>query len=146
MQINIINGPNLNFLGKRETDVYGLKSFETYIEELKKKYSNITLSYFQSNSEGEIIDEIQKSEIEKINGIILNAGAYTHYSLAIRDAIKSVSIQVVEVHISNIFSREKFRQKSVISDVCTGIISGFGLFSYDLAIEFFQKSKENYFL
>lgn len=142
MQIKIINGPNLNLIGNREKEIYGTKSFEKYIEELKSKYLSINLLYFQSNSEGEIIDEIQKSEIEKNNGIILNAGAYSHYSIAIRDAIKSVSIQIIEVHISNIFAREIFRHNSVISEVCVGIISGFGLFSYDLAIKFFEKSKE----
>ncbi|MBN2892427.1 MAG: type II 3-dehydroquinate dehydratase [Bacteroidales bacterium] len=139
MKLKIINGPNLNLLGNRETNIYGDISFENYLKQLQEKFKKAEIFYFQSNSEGEIITEIQDSEKDETNGIILNAAAYSHYSIAIRDAIKSISIPVVEVHISNIFSREKFRHKSVISAVCKGIISGFGLISYDLAIQSFIK-------
>ena len=134
MKIKIINGPNLNFLGHRETDIYGDISFEQYFSKIKKKFSDNEFSFIQSNIEGEIISEIQNSKIENIDAIILNAAAYTHYSIAIRDSILSVKIPVIEVHISNIFSREKFRHKSVISSVCKGVISGFGLKSYELAV------------
>lgn len=136
MTLKIINGPNLNLLGKREPEIYGTKTFEKYLANLSAKYAQINLEYFQSNYEGAIIDQLHKSYTENIKGIIINAGAYTHYSLAIRDAISSINIQVVEVHISNIFKREEFRHTSVISSVCSGIISGFGLYSYDLAIDF----------
>ncbi len=142
MKIKIINGPNLNLLGKREPEIYGNLSFEQYFEKLTKQYANIELTYFQSNSEGAIIDQLHKYFRRDITGIILNAGAYTHYSIAIRDAIKAIETPVTEVHISNIFSRDEFRRKSVISDVCIGIISGFGLFSYNLAIEYFMKNSK----
>lgn len=137
MKVKIINGPNLNLLGIREPHIYGNQSFEDYFETLKKKYQNLELLYFQSNHEGEIIDELHKSIKDKTDGIIINAGAYTHYSYAIRDAIKAIMISCVEVHISNIHQREKFRSKSVISEVCQGTISGFGLMSYQLALDFF---------
>ena len=138
-QIKIINGPNLNLLGKREPEIYGSKSFCDYLDELRKKYQDTEIKYFHSNTEGNIVDELQISYRDETEGIVLNAGAYTHYSIAIRDAIKALEIPVVEVHISNIFKREEFRHHSVISDVCVGIISGFGLFSYDLAIEYLLK-------
>lgn len=134
MKIKIINGPNLNLLGQRETNIYGNENFENYFKKLKNKFPTIDLTYFQSNIEGELISEIQKSNSDNYNAIILNAAAYTHYSIGIRDAIKAIKIPVVETHISNIFSREKFRHKSVISGVCVAVISGFGLKSYDLAI------------
>jgi len=137
MKLKIINGPNLNLLGKREPSIYGKMNFEDYFEKLKEKYKTIEIEYYQSNIEGEIINEIQKSITENIDGVIINAGAYSHYSYAIRDAIKSTDITFIEVHISNIFNREDFRKKSVISEVCKGIISGLGLKSYQLAIEFF---------
>ncbi len=134
-RILIINGPNLNLLGKRETSVYGDKSFEEYFVDLKKKFAHLELEYFQSNIEGELIDEIQKSNH---HGIILNAGGYTHTSVAIRDAISAVKAPVVEVHISNITARESFRHASMISPVCAGCIFGFGLGSYDLALNYFN--------
>lgn len=134
MKIKIINGPNLNLLGQRETNIYGNENFDNYFKKLKNKFPTIDLTYFQSNIEGELISEIQKSNSDNYNAIILNAAAYTHYSIGIRDAIKAIKIPVVETHISNIFSREKFRHKSVISGVCVAVISGFGLKSYDLAI------------
>ncbi|MBN2664441.1 MAG: type II 3-dehydroquinate dehydratase [Bacteroidales bacterium] len=139
MRIKIINGPNLNMIGTRETDIYGTTDMLEFLYKLKAEYSKNEFTIFQSNHEGEIIDELQKSISEKINGIILNAGALTHYSIAIRDAISSINIPVIEVHISNIFAREEFRKKSVISDVCVGIISGFGLYSYDMAIRYLCK-------
>ncbi len=137
MKLIIINGPNLNLLGQREPEIYGKMSFEKYLESLKNDFNKIQISYFHSNSEGEIIDCIHKAYFEKFDGIILNAGAYSHYSYAIRDAVSSVNIPVVEVHLSNVFSREEFRQKSVLSEVCTGVILGFGLKSYELAIRSF---------
>jgi 3-dehydroquinate dehydratase-2 len=133
MKIVIINGPNLNLLGKREPEVYGNTSFEDYIIDLKEKHATISLSYYQSNIEGEIITKIQEVGFE-YDGIILNAGAYTHTSIGIADAIKAVTTPVIEVHISNTFSREDFRHKSYISPNVKGIIIGFGLKSYDLAI------------
>ncbi len=136
MILKIINGPNLNLTGKRLTDIYGNTSLEKFFDYLKKKYSSIKLSFFQSNNEGKIIDEIQKTENDNTTAIIINAGAYSHYSFAIRDAIESTNKETIEVHISNIFSREEFRKNSVLSEVCTGIISGFSLFSYELAIIF----------
>lgn len=136
MKIIIINGPNLNLLGKRETSVYGDKSFEDYFEELKMSFKGIELFYFQSNIEGELINKIHETGYS-FDGIILNAGAYTHTSIALADAISSIQTPVIEVHISNIFKREKFRQKSYIATVCKGSISGFGLKSYDLAIQSF---------
>lgn len=142
MKIQIINGPNLNLLGKREPEVYGHQSFEEYFEGLKKIYSNIELSYFQSNIEGEIINKIHEVGFE-YNGIILNAGAYTHTSIAIGDAIKAVPSPVVEVHISNVYAREEFRHHSHISSSCKGIISGFGMHSYKLAIKALQEIEQD---
>jgi 3-dehydroquinate dehydratase II len=136
MKILIINGPNLNLLGVREREIYGDLSFEEYFDELKDAYFDIELTYFQSNHEGEIIDKLQKKGFDS-DGIIINAGALTHTSIAIRDAIKSIKTPVVEVHISNIFAREDFRQNSYLAGVCKGIISGFGLESYALAIDSF---------
>ena len=134
MKIQIINGPNLNLLGTRETDVYGNTSFSEYLNELKADYPTLQIDYFQSNIEGEIIDKIQETGFA-YNGIILNAGGYTHTSVAIRDAIKAVSTPVIEVHISNIYAREEFRHHSMISAVCAGVIAGFGMNSYRLAID-----------
>jgi len=134
MQINIINGPNLNLLGKREPEKYGHSSFEVYLLVLKKRFPDISFEYFQSNIEGEIIDEIQKRGFSS-DGIILNAGGYTHTSVAIADAIASVKAAVVEVHITNIAAREDFRHVSLIGRNCAGSISGFGLDSYRLAVE-----------
>ncbi|NRD22569.1 type II 3-dehydroquinate dehydratase [Winogradskyella litoriviva] len=132
----IINGPNLNLLGKREPEIYGSQTFEDYLEILKKKFPKIELEYYQSNIEGELIDKIQEVGFT-YNGIILNAGAYTHTSIGIGDAIKAIKTSVVEVHISNTFSREEFRHQSYISPNAKGVILGFGLKSYDLAIESF---------
>lgn len=134
MKIKIINGPNLNLLGKREPDKYGHSSFEDFLLILKKRFPDTELEYFQSNIEGEIINEIQRSGFSD-NGIILNAGGYTHTSVAITDAIAAVKAPVVEVHITNIAAREDFRHTSLIGRTCAGSISGFGLDSYRLAVE-----------
>ncbi|MBR2457712.1 MAG: type II 3-dehydroquinate dehydratase [Bacteroidaceae bacterium] len=134
MRIQIINGPNLNLLGIREPEIYGKKGFEEYLHVLRNAFPNIRIDYFQSNVEGELINKIHEVGFD-LDGIVLNAGAYTHYSLALMDAIKSVNIPVVEVHISNVHQREEFRRHSVISPACKGVICGFGLDSYRLAIE-----------
>jgi 3-dehydroquinate dehydratase-2 len=136
MNILIINGPNLNLLGKREPSIYGNSTFEDYFSKLKEKIPEITLEYYQSNIEGQIIDKIQEYGFT-CQGIILNAGGYTHTSVAIRDAIAGIKTPVVEVHISNTLSRENFRHQSIIGPVCKGCIMGFGLQSYDLAVEYF---------
>jgi 3-dehydroquinate dehydratase-2 len=136
MKIAIINGPNLNLLGNRENDVYGLQSFEDYFQLLKEKYSSVEFSYFQSNVEGELINELQRVGNE-FHGIILNPGGYTHTSVAIGDTIAAISAKVIEVHISNIFGREDFRKISHVSAKAKGIISGMGLRGYELALQFF---------
>jgi 3-dehydroquinate dehydratase-2 len=136
MKISIINGPNLNLLGKREPEIYGNQDFETYFEELKTKFPLLELSYYQSNVEGEIINKLQEVGFSH-DGIILNAGAYTHTSVAIGDCVKAITTPVVEVHISNTFSRENFRHQSYISPNANGVIIGFGLKSYELAIQSF---------
>lgn len=133
MKISIINGPNLNLLGKREPEVYGSQTFEDYFNTLKEKYPQIELSYYQSNIEGELIDKIQEFGFS-YDGIILNAGAYTHTSIGIGDAIKGITTPVVEVHISNTFSRESFRHQSYISGNAKGVILGFGMRSYELGL------------
>lgn len=133
MKIIIINGPNLNLLGVREKGIYGEVSFETYFEELKQDFKDIDIEYFQSNCEGEIIDKIHEVGF-KYDGIVLNAGAYTHYSIAIADAIRAVTAPVIEVHISNVHSREEYRHTSMIAPACIGVIAGFGLNSYNLAV------------
>ena len=130
----IINGPNLNLLGTREVDIYGNISFESYLKNLKKKYSKVDIDFFQSNIEGELIDKIQEVGFS-YDGIVLNAAAYTHTSVGISDSIAAISSAVIEVHISNIHAREEFRSKSLISKNVKGIICGFGLKSYDLAID-----------
>ena len=135
-KIQIINGPNLNLLGVREPEVYGGQTFGDYLEQLRRAYPDIEISYFQSNVEGEIINQIQEAGF-KGDGIILNAGGYTHTSVAIRDAIKAVPAPVVEVHISNVHAREEFRHHSMLSAVCVGVIAGFGLDSYRLALDSF---------
>lgn len=134
MRIQIINGPNLNLLGTREPEIYVKKGFEEYLHVLRKAFPNIRIDYYQSNVEGELINKIHEVGFEA-DGIVLNAGAYTHYSLALMDAIKCVSTPVVEVHISNVHQREEFRRHSAISPACKGVICGFGLDSYRLAIE-----------
>lgn len=136
MKIIIINGPNLNLLGKREPELYGSTTFETYFEELKNKFPTLNLSYFQSNIEGELIDKLQEVGFT-YDGVVLNAAAYTHTSVGIGDAIKAITTPVIEVHISNTFSRETFRHQSFISPIAKGIIIGFGLKSYDLALQSF---------
>lgn len=133
MKIAVINGPNLNLLGLRETSIYGAESFESYYEKLKNGFPDIEFTYFQSNVEGEIVNKIHEFGFNW-NGIIINAGAYTHTSVAIRDAIAGIKTPVVEVHISNTLTREDFRHKSLIGPVCKGCIMGFGLDSYRLAI------------
>jgi 3-dehydroquinate dehydratase-2 len=134
MYLLIINGPNLNLLGKREENIYGSESFENYFDELKKEFPDVNFEYFQSNIEGELINKIHEVGYS-FDGIIINAGAYTHTSVAIRDAIAAVKSPVVEVHISNTLSREDFRHKSIIGPVCRGCIMGFGLDSYKLAVQ-----------
>ncbi|HIA06839.1 MAG TPA: type II 3-dehydroquinate dehydratase [Flavobacteriales bacterium] len=134
MKVLIINGPNLNLLGTREKSVYGEQTFEDYFEQLKSSFPDVELEYFQSNVEGELINKIQEVGFS-YGGILLNAGGYTHTSVAISDAIAAVSTPVVEVHISNIFAREEFRHISLLSKNCVGIISGFGLDSYKLGLD-----------
>ena len=135
MKIAIINGPNLNLLGKRETGIYGDQSFETFFEGLKKRFPEAELFYYQSNVEGEIINTLHKTGFD-FDGIILNAGAYTHTSIAIHDAIGAIKTPVVEVHISHIYAREEFRHTSLITSKCAGIISGFGLEGYAMALNY----------
>ncbi|MFC3417028.1 type II 3-dehydroquinate dehydratase [Algoriphagus hitonicola] len=136
MKIQIINGPNLNLLGKREPEVYGSQTFEEYLDSLRRQFPEIQIEYFQSNIEGEIIDKIHEIGFS-YDGILLNAGGYTHTSVAISDAIAGVTTPVLEVHISNIYKREEFRHKSIISKSCVGMVSGLGLKGYELAIRYF---------
>lgn len=136
MKIAIINGPNLNLLGKREVDIYGGESFDSYLKILQDKYANLEISYFQSNVEGELINEIQRLGFS-YDGIILNPGGYTHTSVALGDAIAAITTPVVEVHISNIFGREEFRKLSHVSAKAKGVISGLGLKGYELALSYF---------
>ncbi|WP_276362100.1 type II 3-dehydroquinate dehydratase [Daejeonella sp. H1SJ63] len=136
MKIQIINGPNLNLLGVREKSIYGDSSFETYLEELRSKYSIIEIDYFQSNVEGEIINKLHEVGFS-YDGIILNAGGYTHTSVAISDAIAGIKTPVVEVHISNIYAREEYRHVSLTGKNCKGVLTGFGLNGYRLALESF---------
>lgn len=138
MKILILNGPNLNLLGKREPEIYGSTSFEEYFETLKTKFQDLDLHYFQSNIEGEIIDKIHETGFD-FDAILINAGGYTHTSVAISDAIAGVTTPVLEVHISNIYKREEFRHKSIISKECVGMISGLGLKGYELGIQYFLK-------
>ncbi|MDR0395418.1 MAG: type II 3-dehydroquinate dehydratase [Tannerella sp.] len=135
-KIQIINGPNLNLLGKREPAVYGKSDFEAYLERLRASFPEEEIRYFQSNCEGALIDKIHETGFTA-DGIILNAGGYTHTSVALRDAIKAIETPVIEVHISNVHAREAFRHQSMISAVCRGVIAGFGLDSYRLAVEAF---------
>lgn len=135
MRILIINGPNLNLLGRREPGIYGSKGFEEYLEQLRGQYPNVQIDYFQSNVEGELLNKIHEVGFGEVDGIVLNAGAYTHTSVALLDAIKAVEAPVIEVHISNVHQREEFRHHSMISAGCKGVICGFGLNSYRLAVE-----------
>lgn len=136
MKILIINGPNLNLLGIREPDVYGNTNFEMHLERLRAKYQKVQVDYFQSNIEGELINKLHEVGFS-YDGIIMNAGGYTHTSIAISDAISSIKTPVVEVHLSNVYARESFRHKSLLAAKCKGVIAGFGLESYRLAIESF---------
>jgi len=136
MNIQIINGPNLNLLGVREKSIYGDSSFEDYLVTLRKRYANITINYYQSNVEGEIINKLHEVGFS-CDGIVINAGAYTHTSVAISDAIAGIKPPVIEVHISNVYKREEFRHKSLLAANCRGVIAGFGMDSYRLAVENF---------
>ncbi len=138
MKILIINGPNLNLLGKREPEIYGHQTFEEYFAILEKRFPNIELTYFQNNSEGKLIDKIHEVGFS-YDGIVMNAGAYTHTSIAIADAIGGITTPVLEVHISNIHARETFRQHSYLAPKCVGSIVGLGLMGYDLGISYFMK-------
>ena len=134
MKIQIINGPNINLLGKREPGIYGSESFDDYLLRLKQLYPQVDIAYYQSNHEGDLIDKLHEVGFD-YDGIILNAGAYTHTSIALQDAIRAIKAPVIEVHISNVHAREEFRHKSMISCACKGVILGFGLNSYKLAME-----------
>lgn len=136
MKIQIINGPNLNLLGKREPGIYGSEGFETFLKELSLKYPLIKFDYYQSNVEGELINKLHEVGFN-YDGIVLNAGAYTHTSVAIADAIAAIKTPVIEVHISNVYAREEFRHTSMMAKNCRGIITGFGLNSYEMAVHFF---------
>lgn len=135
MNIQIINGPNLNLLGKRETSIYGSESFEDFLETLKKRFPSLSLHYYQSNVEGEIVNKLHEVGFS-FDGIVLNAGAYTHTSVAIHDAIGGIKTPVVEVHISNVYAREEFRHKSLITSKCAGMLTGFGMEGYALALTY----------
>ncbi len=138
MKIQIINGPNLNLLGVREKSIYGSASFDDYLVDLRKQYPEIEITYYQSNVEGELINKLHEVGFS-YNGIIINAGAYTHTSIAIADAIAAINTPVIEVHISNVYKREEFRHSSMLASNCKGVIAGFGLDSYRLGIENFIK-------
>jgi len=140
MKIQIINGPNLNLLGKREPETYGKQSFEEYFSQLKSRFPDVDLHYYQSNVEGELINKLHAVGFS-FDGIILNAGAYTHTSVAIHAAIAAIKTRVVEVHISNVYAREEFRHKSLITSKCIGLITGFGMESYAMGIQYIQNSK-----
>lgn len=140
MKLYIINGPNLNRLGTREPAIYGSTTMEQCLDDLRQRYGNtIEFEYYQSNVEGFLIDALQAADDAQCDGIILNAGAYTHTSIALRDCIKSLSVPVIEVHLSNVHAREEFRHHSMLSAVCKGVIAGFGMDSYRLAVEVFRK-------
>ena len=141
MKIQIINGPNLNLLGKRETAIYGNESFDAFFKTLQERFPDVELHYYQSNVEGEIVNKLHETGFE-FSGIVLNAGAYTHTSVAIHDAIAGIKTRVIEVHISNVYSREEFRHKSLITSKCIGLLTGFGLEGYAMAIAYFLKQKE----
>ncbi|MEO6490760.1 MAG: type II 3-dehydroquinate dehydratase [Ferruginibacter sp.] len=141
MRIAIINGPNLNLLGKRETDIYGNESFETYLQKIRNSFPGVEVSYFQSNVEGELINELQRIGFDH-DGIILNPGGYTHTSVAIGDAVAAITTPVIEVHISNIFGREEFRRISHVSGKSLAVVSGLGLAGYELAISYFFNRKD----
>jgi len=135
MKILIVNGPNLNMLGRREPGIYGQQSFDDYLTRLRERYPDIVIDYYQSNVEGFLIDRMQQAGFGDVDGIVLNAGAYTHTSVALHDCIRSLQCPVIEVHISNVHRREEFRHHSMISSACLGVVCGFGLDSYRLAVE-----------
>jgi 3-dehydroquinate dehydratase II len=141
MRIQIINGPNLNLLGKRETSIYGSESFEDFLQKLKGRFPSIDIHYYQSNVEGEIINKLHEVGFS-FDGIIINAGAYTHTSVAIHDAIGGIKTPTVEVHISNVYAREEFRHKSLITSKCVGMMTGFGMEGYALALTYFTEKKK----
>jgi 3-dehydroquinate dehydratase II len=141
MKIQIVNGPNLNLLGKREPSVYGSQSFEDFLPSLKSRFGDVDIAYFQSNVEGEIINKLHEIGFS-FDGIVLNAGAYTHTSVAIHDAIGAIKTPVIEVHISNVYAREEFRHKSLITSKCLGLLTGFGMEGYALAIQHFKSIKK----
>ena len=141
MKIQIINGPNLNLLGTREPGIYGSTTFEVCLEKLRRQHPRVEIDYFQSNIEGELIDKLQQTGFS-CGGIVLNAGAYTHTSIALLDCIRSLKSPVIEVHISNVHSREEFRHRSMIAPACMGVICGFGMDSYRLAVEAIMHTKE----
>ena len=141
MKIQIINGPNLNLLGKRETSIYGSESFENFLETLKKRFPEVELNYYQSNVEGELVNKLHEVGFS-YDGIILNAGAYTHTSVAIHDAIGGIKTPVVEVHISNVYGREEFRHKSLITSKCAGMLTGFGMEGYAMALAYLIQKSE----
>ncbi len=141
MKIAIINGPNLNLLGKREPEVYGNQTFEDYLEKFRTIFPDIEIEYFQSNIEGELVTALQKAGFS-VDGIVLNPGAYTHTSIAIGDAVAAINTKVIEVHISNIFGREEFRKHSYVSAKCVGVISGLGLKGYELAVNYLTHSEK----
>jgi 3-dehydroquinate dehydratase-2 len=140
MRILVINGPNLNLLGKREPSLYGTTTFWDIENRLKKEFPDVIFEYFQSNSEGALIDHIHKAMDGAFDGLAINPGAYAHYSYAIRDAISTLKIPVVEVHMTNVYAREDFRHQSVIAPVCKGVVAGFGAMSYQLAVQFLVES------
>lgn len=139
LHLTIVNGPNLNLIGTREIDIYGLEPLDSFIDKLKKKYTNIVLDSYQSNAEGELINFLHSCRMNT-DGIIINGGAYTHTSIAIADAIAAIQIPTIEVHISNIYAREEFRKRSYTAAKCVGCITGLGLKGYDLAIEYFVEN------
>ena len=141
MKIQIINGPNLNLLGKRETSIYGSQSFEDFLKELKTRFPAVSLEYYQSNVEGEIVNKLHEVGFT-FDGIIINAGAYTHTSVAIHDAIGGIKTPTVEVHISNVYGREEFRHKSLITSKCVGMLTGFGMEGYAMAVNYLLMAKE----
>lgn len=143
MRLSIINGPNLNLLGKREPEIYGTETFESFLEELKNRFPEITFDYFQSNEEGKLITKIQELSTEGTDGFVLNAAAYSHTSIALADTVNAIPQPVVEVHISNIFSRESFRRHSYLTEKCVGIISGLGMEGYALAVHYLKQSLSN---
>lgn len=141
MKIDIINGPNLNLQGKRQTEVYGTETFESMLRRLQERHLDVEVSYLQSNHEGALVDRLHAAQTNGIDGVVLNAGALSHYSIALLDAIQAIDVPVVEVHLSNIYAREEFRRHSVISAACAGVIAGMGMDSYELAVHWFTSKR-----